>query len=109
MSMAVRLPSYQKGRKDNMLLLPNPYADRGEGYYGPIQESLIEFVGGVAGVIVKTPLARYPIVGAVAGGISVACDVALYMDNKKEQDFTKSVSTMSDLYSSSPNGVIYYF
>lgn len=92
-----------------MLLVPNPWVERGEGYYGPKQESLIEFVGGVAGVIMKTPLSKNLVVAIIAGGLSVSCDVALYMDDKKEKDFVKSVSTMSDLYSSSPNGVIYYF
>ncbi|AXH76695.1 MAG: hypothetical protein [Circoviridae sp.] len=92
-----------------MLLIPNPNVDRGEGYYGPIQESLIEFVGGVAGVIMKTPASRHYVVAIIAGGINISCDIALMLDDKKEQDFIKTVSSMTDLYSSSPNGVIYYF
>lgn len=92
-----------------MLLIPNPFAHEREGYYGPIQESLIEFVGGVAGVITKTPLARYPLVGIIAGGISISCDVALYLDERAEDKYHYGTSMMEDLYSSAPGGIVYYY
>lgn len=91
-----------------MLLWPNPFVHESQGLYGSKQESLIEFVGAVAAVINKTPLSRYPLVGIIAGGISVSCDVALYLDQHYEDEY-RSNAAYQDLYSNSPTGVVYYF
>lgn len=90
-----------------MLLVPNPFVHDRHGLYGTKQESLIEFVGAVAGVIVKTPAARIPWVGIVAGGISVSCDVALYLDQHYEDKYHYEASLHQDLYSVA-GGVVYY-
>ena len=85
-----------------MLLIPNPFLHEREGYYGAKQESLIEFVGAVAGVITKTPLARYPLVGIIAGGISISCDVALYLDERAEDKYHYGTSMMGEHNGTAP-------
>lgn len=92
-----------------MLLWPNPFAGPQHGYYGPKQEALIEFVGGVAGVINKSPAGFHPYVKIIAGGIALSCDVALRLDDMKEADYRHGTSGLSDLYTSIPGGVVYYY
>lgn len=87
-----------------MLLLPNPFAHEKHGLYGPIQESTIEFVGGVAFALGKTPIAKGWF-GVALGTIYAATEVALYLDTRAEnqykqqnQVFTYDVGALYHLY-----------
>lgn len=86
-----------------MLLFPFAHGTE-DGYYGPFQESLIQIVGGVAGTVAKTPLAK-GWVGALAAGVAISCDLALYLDEQVEQDY-RTESIYVDYYSM---GVMQYF
>lgn len=86
-----------------MLLFPFAKGTE-DGLYGPIQESLISVTGGVAGVVAKVPIFK-GWVGALAAGIAVSCDAALYFDAKAEAKYREDALYV-DYYSM---GVVQYY
>jgi len=76
-----------------MLLFPFAHGTE-EGYYGPMQESLIEITGGVASVLGKTPLAK----GWIAVGLAVivaGTETALYLDEQAEMTYARENTTFN--------------
>jgi hypothetical protein len=76
-----------------MLLFPFAYGTE-EGYYGPLQESLIEFTGDVAKVLGKTPLAK-GYIGVGLAFVVAATEGALYLDEQAEMTHAKENTTFS--------------
>ncbi len=86
-----------------MLLIPFAHGTE-DGLYGPIQESLIQITGGVAGVVAKVPIFK-GWVGALAAGIAISCDAALYFDERAEKQYREDALVV-DYYSM---GVVQYY
>lgn len=89
-----------------VLLIPNPFRHRSDGLYGERQEAAIEFVGGVAGVVAKA--VPIPWVKLVAGGLTLSCEAALYLDAREEAKY-KAKNLHTTVYETNPTGVVYYF